>query len=66
MLSPLTESQVEKLNDQFSSLVADGKMRLSGPLPEETDHLDLPRVVFEHTRRDFGKLRMLIDAINEL
>ena len=66
MLSPITEAQVEDLNKRFSDLVAEGKMSLSGPLPEETDHLDLPRIIFEHTRRDFGKLRLLIDAINDL
>lgn len=65
MLSPLTEAQVEELNRRFSSLVAEGKMSLTGPLPDESDHLALPRLVFEHTRRDFGKLRLLIDAIND-
>lgn len=66
MLSPLTESQVEKLNQQFLSLVAEGKMELSVPLLEETDHLQLPRLIFVHTRKEFGKLRELIDAINDL
>lgn len=65
MLTPLSEEQVEQLNDRFASLVSQGKMDLSGPLPDETDHLELPRLVFEHTRRDFGRLRLLIDAINE-
>ena len=66
MLSPLTEKQVEKLNQQFASLVAEGKMSLSGSLPEETDHLELPRLIFTHTRNHFGKLRQLIDAINDM
>lgn len=66
MLSPLTDEQVDTLNKQFSSLVAEGKMSASGPLPEESDHLDLPRLIFTHSRRDFGKLRQLIDAINEI
>lgn len=65
MKSPLTLEQLEKLNTDFKSLVSQGKLELSGPLPEETDHLDLPRLVFQHTRRDIGRLRQLIDAIND-
>ena len=33
-------------------------------LPGEDDHLELPRVVFEHTRSNFARLRLLIDRIN--
>lgn len=64
MLNKLTDQQVDQLNQQFSSIVAEGRMSLSGPLPEETDHLSLPRLIFTHTRKQFGKLRQLIDAIN--
>jgi uncharacterized protein (TIGR00730 family) len=64
MLTPLTEKQVELLNQQFKSIVARGNMSLSGPLIGETDHLELPRLIFTHTRNEFGKLRQLIDAIN--
>ena len=64
MLSSLTEEQVELLNERFGSLVAEGKMQLSGPLPDETDHLEMPRLIFTHTRKQFGKLRQLINAIN--
>lgn len=64
MRNPLNEEQAEILNRQFASLVAEGKMSLSGPLLGETDHLELPRLIFTHTRREFGKLRQLIDAIN--
>jgi uncharacterized protein (TIGR00730 family) len=65
LLKPLTEQHLKKLNLQFASLVKEGEIKQSGALPEETDHLDLPRLVFTHTRREFGKLRLLIDAINE-
>ena len=40
-------------------------MVLRGPLPEEDDNLDLPRLVFPHTRHKFGLVRILIDRINE-
>lgn len=64
LLTALSEAQVDQLNQKFSSVVAEGKMRLSGPLLGETDHLELPRLVFTHTRKEFGKLRQLIDEIN--
>jgi hypothetical protein len=31
---------------------------------DETDHLDLPRLAFKHTRRQLGRVRALIDRIN--
>ena len=65
MLTPLTEKQISQLNEQLASLIVDGKMTQSRALPEETDHLELPRLTFKHTRNDFGRLRLLIDAIND-
>ncbi len=60
----LTSDEVSQLNNKYSKLIASGSMRLSGPLDEEDDHLNLPRLVFCHTRRDYGLLRGLIDDIN--
>jgi uncharacterized protein (TIGR00730 family) len=64
LLTSLTESQVEQLNQEFVSLIKNGKMYLTKALPEETDHRELPRLAFEHNRRFFGRLRLLIDKIN--
>ena len=63
---PITEEQCRELESKFSRVAKDGKLHLSGPLDLEEDHLDLPRLHFEHVRRDFGSLRQLIDAINDL
>lgn len=65
MLTPLNQRQVDELNDKFAHLVETGAMILSGPLPEETDFLELPRLVFQHTRKQFGYLRAMIDQINK-
>ena len=35
-----------------------------GALKGEDDHLDFPRLVFHHTRRQFALLRALIHRIN--
>ena len=64
LLTPLTHEQIQQLNTAFAPLVRSGKIYETPPLPEETDHLTLPRIAFEHTRRDFGLLRALLDEIN--
>ena len=53
------------LNDEFADLVHTGAIEQSAALPEETDHLDLPRLVFHHHRRGWARVRQLIDRINE-
>lgn len=65
MLTPLNRTQLQKLNRKYRSLVQSGEMVLRDAFPEETDHLELPRLAFHHTRRDFGLIRALIDSINE-
>jgi uncharacterized protein (TIGR00730 family) len=64
LTQPLTEAQVEALNQEFSMLVAEGRIEQRGPLETEDDHLELPRLVFHHTRRNYGFLRALIDRVN--
>ncbi|BBI16433.1 hypothetical protein DB42_AQ00430 [Neochlamydia sp. EPS4] len=60
----LTDREVEYLNKHYQLLVVEGKIEKSGPLPQEIDHLNLPRLVFQHTHRDFGILRAMIDTLN--
>jgi len=62
---PLTDDAVAALNDEFAELVKEGTIEQRGPLDVETDHLDLPRLAFVHTRRRFGLVRRLVDRINE-
>ncbi|MHC5007223.1 MAG: LOG family protein, partial [Planctomycetota bacterium] len=60
----LTDEQMQCLNDEFGVMVASGCMKQCGPLEGEDDHLDLPRLAFHHTRRQFALLRALIHRIN--
>jgi uncharacterized protein (TIGR00730 family) len=60
----LTDEQLEAVNDEFGVLVEKGRMTQCAALPGEDDHLDLPRLAFHHTRRQYGLLRALIFRIN--
>ena len=64
LMRPLTDEQVETLNDEFGGLLKSGRLRQCGPLPDEDDHLDLPRLVLHHTRRQYGLVRAMIDRVN--
>ena len=62
----ITESERIDLEGRFGMLAKDGVLRTGGPLDGEEEHPDLPRLHFASKRRDFGILRQLIDAINDL
>jgi uncharacterized protein (TIGR00730 family) len=64
---PLAAEEVQALNERFGDLLKSGRMVQRGPLEEEGDEPEmagLSRLVFRHQRRDFGRVRQLIDAIN--
>ncbi|MBS0183380.1 MAG: LOG family protein [Nitrospira sp.] len=65
----ITPEQLEQLRDRFVDLLSDGTFELRGPLAEELDEpalRDLPRLVFNFNRRSTGRLRQLINHLNEL
>ena len=68
LTSGIKQQKVEDLRGRFSdTLRPHGEMYLSGPLPEEIDEPEighLPRLILNFKRDDFGRLRELIDAIN--
>lgn len=68
LISDIDQQSVRGLKDQFSDiLLPQGSICLSGPLPAEADEpkiANLPRLVVDFNRKDFGRLRSLIDAIN--
>jgi uncharacterized protein (TIGR00730 family) len=65
----LDEAYIDELKYEFSDMLsAGGDMVLSGALPREADEpeiADLPRLVIDFNRKDFGRLRKLIDKLNE-
>lgn len=68
MLTRLPAGAIEKLNDEHGVLTSGkGKIEEIEPLPEEgsePDLLALPRIAFPFNRRNYGRLRLLIDDIN--
>ena len=62
-----TDELVDRLNDEFGSILANGRIEKceAHALEADDEHLvDLPRLAFEFNRRDLGKLRLMIDTIN--
>jgi hypothetical protein len=56
------------LNRDFRDILTGGEIRATGPLPEEADEqpatLALHRLLIPFNRRNFGRLRQMIDVIN--
>lgn len=64
----LTPEAIANLNRDFADIIATGEIEASGPLPEEANQPELapfPRLVLTPRRRNFGRLRALLDAIND-
>jgi uncharacterized protein (TIGR00730 family) len=69
LASELGSDDIRKLTEKFHDiLLPEGRIVLSGALEaekEEADIIHLPRLVVGFNRKDFGRLRNLIDAIND-
>jgi uncharacterized protein (TIGR00730 family) len=66
---PIDDALLDTLNRQFADIVVRGSIVRSAALPEERDEpglADLPRLVFQFNRYDQGRLRQLIDCLNDI
>jgi uncharacterized protein (TIGR00730 family) len=64
---PLHALLLDAINAEFVDMLTEGQFEQRSALPLERDEADLahfPRLVFHFNRRNFGRLRLLIDAIN--
>ena len=62
-----SEELLATINEQFSSILSEGKFEAGGPLSGERDEPDLGhlhRLSFRFNRRNLGRLRQLIDLLN--
>jgi uncharacterized protein (TIGR00730 family) len=63
----LTEKAIATINGEFDDILNSSRIEQGAALPEEQnepDILALPRLIFTPKRRNFGRIRKLIDAIN--
>ena len=61
----LTPAAIADLNARFDALIASDEIVQRTSLPEERDdYAGLPRIVLAPHKRDFGAIRLLLDAIN--
>ncbi len=63
------KQQLADLNRRFADIVASGVIRTVDPLPPERaddDVVDLPRLAFRFDKTHYGRLRQLIDAVNQI
>jgi uncharacterized protein (TIGR00730 family) len=69
LTSQLSPDHIRELTDRFRDILAPGgSMRASLALEAEANDADvvlLPRLVIDFNRKDFGRLRSLIDSIND-
>lgn len=66
---PPSPSALEALNEDFADLLSGAPFQVGEALPEERDDDDfvaLPRLTCGFNRRDYGRLRQLIDRLNTL
>jgi len=69
LTSQLKSNEIEQLTDQFQDiLLPGGRIMASGAVKDEIhdeDLVNLPRLIIDFNRQNFGRLRNLIDAIND-
>jgi uncharacterized protein (TIGR00730 family) len=64
----LSDAMMERLRDEFADILVAGTFEQTEALPEEANdtHIaTLPRLRFRFDRRSLGRLRQMIDAINQ-
>jgi uncharacterized protein (TIGR00730 family) len=62
-----SDSALDALNEDFADINTGAPIKRIEATPEEqedNEHLDLPRIAFNFNRRDYGRLRQMIDALN--
>jgi hypothetical protein len=64
---PPPPSAIDALNADFADIIVGPPVEVIEPTPEEREdnaYLDLPRIAFGFNRRDYGRLRQMIDVLN--
>jgi uncharacterized protein (TIGR00730 family) len=62
-----SEAALEGLNEDFADIITEPRIAIIEATPEEKedeDCVELPRIAFGFNRRDYGRLRQMIDVLN--
>ncbi len=66
---PPAETAIQAMNEDFADIIVGPPIQRIEATPEELaddDRVELPRIAFGFNRRDYGRLRKLIDVLNSL
>ena len=64
-----TDTALEAINEDYADIVVGSPIKRIEPTPEEqedNDQLGLQRIAFNFNRRDYGRLRQMVDVLNSL
>ncbi len=67
--SLLNSENIDELNKKYANILRSGEIKLTEPLPAEQqggEFLELPRLVMDFNRRDYGKLYEMLRFLNTL
>jgi hypothetical protein len=67
LTSKLSAEKIDQLNAEFSDILVSGTIEQVSMLPEESTEpelAELPRLKLHFNRRNLGRLRQLINAVN--
>ena len=62
-----SDSALEAMNEDFADINTGGPIKRIEPTPDEVadnEHMDLARIAFNFNRKDYGRLRQMIDVLN--
>jgi len=64
-----TDTAIEAMNEDFADIITGPpihRIEATTEEREDTDFVQIPRIAFGFNRRDYGRLRQLIDGLNSL
>lgn len=64
-----SDTAIEAMNEDYADIITGAPIKRIEPTAEEredTDYIEMPRIAFGFNRRDYGRLRQLIDGLNSL
>jgi uncharacterized protein (TIGR00730 family) len=66
LMHPLEPTQLTDLQDKFGDILKAPATQSPGPVPQELNEFpELPRLILPFDHRSFGRLRQLIDFVNQ-